>query len=51
MRGIQQDRNAKMIIAEHALVQDLRRGHYEPAVDEPAGRRLAVAFDESAVAI
>jgi IS6 family transposase len=51
MRGLKQDRNAKVIIAGHALVQNLRRGHYELAVDEPAGRRLAVAFNELAVAI
>jgi len=40
-----------VIIAGHALVQNLRRGHYELAVEEPAGRRLAVAFDELAMAI
>ena len=27
------------------------RGHYELAVDEPVGRRVAVAFDELALAI
>jgi IS6 family transposase len=31
----QQDRSARVIIAGHALVQNLRRGHYELAVDEP----------------
>ena len=51
MRGLKQDRSARVVIAGHALVQNLRRGHYELAVDEPAGRRLAVAFDELAVAI
>jgi transposase-like protein len=51
MRGLKQNRSAKVIIAGHALVQNVRRGHYELAVDEPAGRRLAVAFQESAVAI
>jgi transposase, IS6 family len=40
-----------VIIAGHAFVQNVRRGHYELAVDEPVGRRLAVAFDELAVAI
>jgi hypothetical protein len=35
----------------HALVQNLRRGHYELAVEERAGRRLAVAFDELALVI
>jgi IS6 family transposase len=51
MRGLKQDRSARVVIAGHALVQNLRRGHYELAVDEPAGRRLAVAFDELALAI
>jgi hypothetical protein len=40
-----------VIIAGHALMQNVRRGHYELAVEEPATRRLAVAFDELAVAI
>jgi transposase, IS6 family len=51
MRGLKQDRSATVIIAGHALVQNVRRGHYELAVDEPTTRRLAVAFDELAVAI
>jgi hypothetical protein len=37
--------------ARHAFVQNVRRGHYELAAEEPAARRLAVAFDELAVAI
>jgi hypothetical protein len=40
-----------VLIAGHALVQNLRRGHDGLAVEEPAIRRLAVAFDELAVAI
>jgi len=51
MRGLKQDRSARVIIAGHAFVQNLRRGHYELAVEEPANRRVAVAFDELAVAI
>jgi transposase, IS6 family len=51
MRGLRQDRSAKVIIAGQAFVQNLRRGHYELGVEEPATRRLAVAFDELAVAI
>jgi transposase-like protein len=51
MRGLKQDRNAKVIIAGHAFVQNVRRGHYELAVDEPASRRLAIAFNELAFAI
>jgi hypothetical protein len=41
----------RVIIAGHALVQKLRRGHYELAVEEPTNRRVAVAFDELVVAI
>jgi IS6 family transposase len=40
-----------VIVAGHAFVQNLRRGQYELAVAEPAHRRVAVAFDELAVAI
>jgi hypothetical protein len=35
----------------HAFVQNLRRGHYELAVEEPVNQRVAVAFDELALAI
>jgi hypothetical protein len=51
MRGLKQDRRAKIVIAGDAFVQDVRRGHYELAVEEPANRRVAVAFDELASAI
>jgi transposase-like protein len=51
MRGLKQDRSARVIVAGHAFIQNVRRGHYELAVDEPAGRRLATAFQELAVAI
>jgi transposase, IS6 family len=51
MRGLKQDRSARVVIAGHALVQNLRRGHYELAVEEPVTRRVAVAFDELALVI
>jgi len=51
MRGLKQDHSARVVIAGHALVQNVRRGHYQLAVEEPANQRLAVAFDELAVAI
>jgi IS6 family transposase len=51
MRGLKRDRSAKLIIAGHVLVQNIRRGHYELAVEEPVKWRLAVAFDELTVAI
>jgi transposase-like protein len=51
MRGLKQDRTARVVIAGHGLVQNLRRGHYELAVEEPTNRRLAVAFEELILAI
>jgi len=51
MRGLKQDRSARVVIAGHAFVQNVRRGHYELAVEAPVTRRLAVAFDELALAI
>jgi transposase, IS6 family len=50
MRGLKQDGSARVIIAGHAFVQNLRRGHYELAVEEPANRRVAAAFDELVMA-
>src|SRR5678816_2077226 len=49
MRGLKQDRNARIVIAGHGFVQNLRRGHYELAVQEPVNQRVAVAFDELAL--
>jgi hypothetical protein len=51
MRGLKQDRSARVVFAGHAFVQNLRRGHYELAVEAPVNRRLEVAFDELALAI
>jgi len=51
MRGLQTDRTAQTIIAGHALVQNVRRGHYELAVEAPVTRRVAVAFHELALVI
>jgi transposase-like protein len=51
MRGLKQDRSARIVIAGHAFAQNVRRGHYELAVEVPATRRLAVAFGELAMAI
>ena len=51
MRGLNQDRSARVVLVGHAFVQNLRRGHYELAAEEPITRRLPVAFDELALAI
>ena len=48
---LKQDRNARIVIAGHAFIQNVRRGHYALAVEAPANRRVAVAFDEFALAI
>ena len=35
----------------YAFVQNVRRGHYELAAEEPTNRRVAAAFHELALAI
>jgi transposase-like protein len=50
-RGIKTMTGLRILAAGHAFVQNLRRGHYEIATDEPAGRQLAIAFTELARAI
>ena len=51
MRGLRTDKTAQVIIAGHAFMQNLRRGHYELAVDAPPALRVAAAFTELAQAI
>jgi IS6 family transposase len=51
MRGLQTDRTAQVVIAGHAFLQNLRRGHYELAVDNAPAERVAAAFTELARAI
>ena len=51
MRGLRTDRTAQTIIAGHAFLQNLRRGHYELGLDAPRGLRVAAAFTELATAI
>jgi len=51
MRGLKTDAGARVVTTGHAFVQNLRRGHYELAVDEPVQLRVAVAFAELAPAI
>ncbi len=48
MRGPKTDHGARIIIAGHAFIQNIRRGHYELGVDEPMTLRVANAFDELA---
>jgi transposase, IS6 family len=51
MRGLRTDRTAQTIIAGHAFMQNLRRGHYELGLDAPPGLRVAAAFTELAATI
>lgn len=51
MRGLKTDAGARTVITGHAFVQNLRRGHYEIATEEPGGRRLASAFAQLAKVI
>ena len=51
MRGIRTDQTAHVIIAGHAFIQNLRRGHYELGLDAPPALRVAAAFTELAHAI
>jgi transposase, IS6 family len=51
MRGLQTDRTAQVVIAGHALMQNLRRGHYELGVDARPRLRVALAFSQLARAV
>lgn len=51
MRGLKKDRSARIVIAGHALVQNLRRGHYQLGVEAAGRLRVAAAFDELVMAI
>jgi IS6 family transposase len=51
MRGLKQLSSAAQIAAGHALVHNLRRGHYELATDVSPPLRLAAAFNELTLAM
>lgn len=51
MRGLKRLRSVQVISPGNALVQNLRRGHYELGVDQAVTLRVAAAFDELARAI
>ena len=48
MRGLKRDHTAQVIVRGHALMQNIRRGHYELGVDARTHRRVATAFTELA---
>jgi transposase, IS6 family len=51
MRGLRSDKTAQVIIAGHAFMQNLRRGHYELGSDAVPALRVAAAFTELAQTI
>jgi IS6 family transposase len=51
MRGLKRFRSAHILAARHAFVQNIRRGHYEIAIDQPPVDRLRAAFDELMFAV
>jgi transposase-like protein len=51
MRGVKTNRTASVLIRGHAFIQNLRRGHYELAVDATPLSRLATAFEDLRPAI
>jgi transposase-like protein len=51
MRGLKRLRSARVICTGHAFVQNMRRGHYELAVDLDPNHRIPAAFTELASAI
>jgi transposase-like protein len=51
MRGLKRDRTARVIVAAHAFVQNLRRGFYDLGTDVRPPFRLTAAFAELALVI
>src|SRR6266511_3433976 len=51
MRGLKRDRTARVIVAAHAFVQNLRRGFYDLGTEAPITSRLVDAFAELALVI
>jgi len=49
MRGLKRYRSARILAAGHAFVQNLRRGHYDIAIDVPALHKLRTIFNELAL--
>jgi transposase-like protein len=51
VRGLHTDRTAQVVINGLAILQTVRRGHYELATESPRQLRVAAAFTELALAI
>jgi hypothetical protein len=50
MRGLKRLCSVRVICTGHAFVQNLRRGHYELAIDLDPNQRIPAAFSEVALA-
>jgi transposase-like protein len=48
MRGFKRDHSARVTMSGHALMQNLRRGHYELGIDARPHRHVGHAFTELA---
>jgi transposase-like protein len=48
IRGLKCDHTARVIMRGHALMQNIRRDHYELGVEALRHRRVATAFNELA---
>jgi transposase-like protein len=48
MRGLKRDHTARVIVRGHALMQNIRRGHYELGIEMHSHRHIATAFTELA---
>jgi transposase-like protein len=46
MRGLKTDRTTRVVIAGHAFMQNVRRGHYELGVEADPRLRVRAAFSE-----
>ena len=48
MRGLKREHSARVVMPSHALMRNIRRGHYELGIDARAHRRIESAFTELA---
>ncbi len=51
MRGLKRERPASVVMRGHALMQNIRRGHYQLGIEARPHRRVAAAFTELAQTI
>ncbi len=51
MRGLKTDRTAGVVIRGHALMQNIRRRHYELGIEANSQLRVSAAFEELIAAL